>query len=438
VTKLRFSRAALAAAATLLASTPASALYGGYEDGPRTFPMGKEYFLDEASFQPLPSMLDEWYEAELRPGGARGWRLACGSLNTFDGWIDQELKLEYPFRSPWGWSFRYEQGGRPSGRYERAWVGVRCRPESGWSFGLSITPDADKELADFSLAFGHELVAPEGDRVRLRWEARVVFPDNWYNQKNKEDASFDYKPLDLQLSVLGSWGGGSWVSLELDRDLPLRKTYGENPDLSPGDPDQNYVFSFENSDATVKGLFKFAGENMLLTRLVVRSADRGRVYFGAGSPADDWESDYDLWLASIEWWQRLDSRNELSFGYEFVDFDECTRRPDDTSDPDGDVTEDRMEHIVFVRHRRRLGEGLHLTTGLWNDFLDRVVWRSAIGREVVARNESKISFSLESSRTAEDAATRGDGPRSMRFVLGAFVELDAAGVGGYVQFTAIF
>ena len=429
--------AALTAAAILLASTPALALYGGYEQDFRTFSMGKEYFLDELSFQPLPSMLEEWYEAELQPGGARGWRLAYGSLNAFDLMAAQELKLAYPFAHPWSWSFRYEQGDRPSGRYERAWAGVKAGLDSGWSLGVAVTPVGDKEFVDLGLSAGREALS--GDRVRLRWEARVVFPDLWYNPKNDEYASFEWQPVDLQLSALASWGpadAASWISIELDRDLPFRKTYGENEDLLPGDPDQDYVFSFENFEATMRGSFKLNARDKLLARLVVLSADRSRDYLDPpdadpGTPdADlDWDDDYDLWLAALEWWRRLDARNELAFGYEYVDFDECTRRPNDPLEPGS--AHDRTDHIIFARHRRKLNDGLYLTSGLWVDFTEHARFDFAAGGGTSNSTEAKLSLSLELPRTSP-------GLGSTRFVLGAFVELDSPGGGGFAQFTAIF
>jgi hypothetical protein len=412
-------RAVFAVGAALLASTAAFALYSGDEHDFRTFGMGREYFLDEVSFQPLPSVLEEWYEAELRPGGARGWRLFDGSLNTFDSFIDQELTLEYPFRSPWSWSFRYEQGQAPDGRYARAWAGAKADLGSGWSAGLALTPMGDKEFIDAALTFGRESLAAGGDRVRLRWETRVVFTDNWYNSKNEENASFDYKPLDLQLSLLASWGAGSWVSLELDRDLPFRKTY-----LVP--EDRSYAFSFERFEATLRGLVKLGARDRLLPRLVIHSSDRGDDYFTA---AGDRRIAHDLWLAGVEWWRVLDERNEIAFGCEIVDFDESSLTPDDAADPGW--ASDRMDHIVSLRHRRRLREHLYVTTSLWNDFLGWDTYDFAGGKASVVRSESKLSVALETF------ASPGT-PRSTRFVAGFYVELDSVGGGGFLRFTALF
>ncbi len=416
-------RAVFAAAAALLASTTAFALYGGHEHDFRTFDMGQEYFLDELSFQPLPSVLEEWYEAELQPGGARGWRLLDGSLNTFDSFIEQELTLEYPFLSLWSWSFRYEQGHAPDGRYARTWVGVKADLGSGWSAGLALTPLGDKEFIDVALSFGRELLAPGGERVRLRWEARVIFPDNWYNPKNEENASFDYKPLDLQLSLLASWGSGSWVSLELDRDLPFRKTY---LDADPLPPDRSYAFSFERFEATLRGLVKLGAHDKLVPRLVVHSSERGDDYF---TTTGDRQFAHDLWLVGVEWWRRLDEKNEIAFGYEIVDFDESSRTPDDAVDPGW--ARDRMDHIISLRHRRRVRERLYVTTSLWNDFLARDAYYLASGKESIVRSESKLSVALE---TFANPGT----PRSSRFVMGVFFELDSVGGGGFMQFSALF
>ena len=416
-------RAVFAAATALLASSGAFALYGGHEHDFRTFGMGREYFLDELSFQPLPSALEEWYEAELRPGGARGWRLFDGSLNTFDSFIEQELTLEYPFRPPWSWSFRHEQGQAPDGRYVRTWAGVKAALGSGWSAGLALTPLGDKEFIDATLSFGREQLAAGGDRVRLRWEARVIFPDNWYNPKNEENASFDYKPLDLQLSLLASWDSGSWVSLELDRDLPFRKTY---IDADPVPEDRSYAFSFERFEATLRGLVKLGAHDRLLPRLVIHSSDRGDDYFTADG---DRQIAHDLWLAGVEWWRRLDEKNEIAFGYEIVDFDESSLTPDDAVNPGS--ASDRMDHIISLRHRRRVREHLYVTTSLSNDFLDWDTYYLAGGRASIVRSESKMSVALE---TFGNPGT----PRSTRFVAGLYVELDSAGAGGFLQFSALF
>jgi hypothetical protein len=416
-------RAVLATAVALLTSTAAFALYGGHEHDFRTFGMGREYFLDELSFQPLPSVLEEWYEAELRPGGARGWRLFDGSLNTFDSFIEQELALEYPFVSPWSWSFRHEQGQAPDGRYVRTWAGAKAALGSGWSAGLELTPLGDKEFIDVALSFGRESLAPAGDRIRLRWETRVIFTDNWYNPKNEENASFDYKPLDLQLSLLASWDSGSWVSLELDRDLPFRKTY---LDPEPVPEDESRVFSFERFEATLRGLVKLGAHDRLLPRLVVHSSDRGDDYF---TTAGDRLIAHDLWLAGVEWWRRLDEMNEIAFGYEIVDFDESSLTPDDAVDPGW--ASDRIDHIISLRHRRRVRERLYVTTSLWNDFLDWDTYDLAGGKESIVRSESKLSVSLETS------ADPGP-PRSSHFVVGFYAELDSVGGGGYVRFSALF
>ena len=73
------------------------------------------------------------------------------------------------------------------------------------------------------------------------------------------------------------------------------------------------------------------------------------------------------------------------------------------------------------------------------DFLERVGWDFAGGRNTVVRSESKISFSLETvSALSDEAAALEAGPRSARFVLGMFIELDSPGAGGYLQFAAVF
>lgn len=376
-----------AALGTLITlALPAHALYGGYEHQLRDFNMGADYFLDLAPMDWCFITRDVWVESELRMGGPRGYRFAYGSTSINEAWFDHELVLRYELDPPWTWAFRMFQGESPLGRYRHLWTGMELTLVRGWSLYLFGEPLGDKEDADMGFSLRCERPSPEdADRIRWRWELRAIWPDLYYTDKNNIDARHEGTPFDLQLSARWAFGSRGWLSLDIDRDFPLTKVFGATPGALP--EDQYYRFSFDGFSGEISGGVTFANGHRLLARAKGQSYSRSRRHFAPSDPADDWDADYDLALARLEWWWPRRGETEWGVLAEWVGFWESISYPNALTDRNR--REDRQDRLLGVHCRRRVSDSFLLSVSLWCDLLDRTLVDSgavlADGSEVLSK-----------------------------------------------------
>jgi hypothetical protein len=270
-------------------------------------------------------------------------------------------------------------------------------------------------------------VRADEERIRHRWEFRAIWPDLYYNTKNSINASHDSPPVDLQFSLLTSIGERGTLSLEVDRDLPFRKTFGANPEAALHD--QNYRFAFNRWSADVRSALTFGGGLWRFWGGVrAQACNRSRTYVVPGDPAGDWASEYDLLVVRTEWWRELASGSEFGMGLSYADFYEEVAYPNDTADH----TEDRSDTIVSVQYRKKFNDKFTMTSSLWCDLLDRRRDYESAPSDVdrIAMSKYGLTIELPTLRGQVNAA---------RFVLGASVFLHRFDFGGgYGQFVATF
>ena len=424
----RFVGVHLVAVLVALAWCPkAAALYGGYEDAPRTFDMGIEYFVDVVSYEPALPVREAWHESEFRPGGPRGYRIAFGSIGPGDEWMDNELVLSYAANPSWTWFFRYFRGQDPDGRFEHEWLGMTADLRGGWyaKFLGEVIPD--KENLDVGVGIGRERAATP-DRILYRWELRAIFPDLWYNGKNTINARHENTAVDLQFSLRAALGPMAWAALEVDRDLPFRKAFGENDAAVPSE--QNFRFGFEKCAFDLTGGVRLDDSRRIWARVRDVSCDRSRDYFAPGHPENDWDTDYRLASVQVECWKTLVGGHEVGFGFEHAEFDEKVEYPNAVVDAGSH--DDRADEVFYARYRRRMGPACFVTTGLYVDFVNRDLKEAGEPASTDRPVESKISFSLEIPGSHGELT-------DARLIVGATFQLDQVGFGGaFGQWVATF
>ena len=355
-------------AAIVIHCPAANALYSGFEYNDRRFDMNDDYFIDVLPMELAPPQRRTWREAELRPldlGGARGYRLALGSVTGSDSWEEHDLRLRYAIDDPWTWTFRYFQGMTMEGAYRHVQMGMDLKLAEGWWLALFGEPVSTKEYADLGCGIVRERLA-EPDRILYRWELRAIWPNCYFDEKNDVKARYDRQPFDLQLSARASLGTRGWIALEVDRDYPSETVFGDNP-FAAG-IDRNFRFGYERWEAELKGALQLSASRRIWWRFSGEESHRDRDYLAPGDPADDRDMSYTLRRAQVEWWRTLDSEKELALGFQHVRFKESERYP---GDPARDHLDDRTDNIIYGHYRIKVSDDLWMTFSLYHDFLDR-------------------------------------------------------------------
>ena len=422
----RFIREGVACIVVTLSCSSAFALFSGVEFDLRDFPIGREYFLDIAPYEYALRIREVWGDSTLEYGGPRGYRFSYGSTTGAEALVIQEMDLRIGLDDPWSWRFRLEEGEAPDGRFRRIWTGLEAESAEGWRWYAFGEPFGQKELTDLGMSFGHETRADTGG-LRNRWEVRAILVDIPFNDTNDRNALQDNTPFDLQVSSTWGLGERGWARFDIDLGLPFSIRFSDDPGAAA--EEQNFVFDYEKLAGSVAAALRFDGGDVLWIEYRGETSERGRSYFAPGPAAEDFDVDYDLSRFRAEWWHGVTDALQVSFGYEFVAFDEDVFFPNDAARSE---LQDRTDHIFSAHVRRRFGDDFYLTTGLWLDILERELLEPGMVRRTEDRLESNFSVIFEFPTTHGKA-------KGAHFLLGATIDLDHGFSGhGFGQIAVTF
>jgi hypothetical protein len=304
----------------VLAPSTASALLRGDEQEPRSYEIGRLYFINRASYLPTDESLDRFASA------SNAYLGVAGSLRSSDLYLYHDLKLAQPLSDRATLNLRYRADRDFDGFWQRFEMGLSYALNPHWSVALVGQPLPDKERADIGAQ-----VDFASQQLDLR--VRVLLPQVVFNDKNSEGATYSRKPLNLQ------WAG----TLRLGERIEL---YGQGDFDFASEriaPAQSYVFDFEKYQGLGGVRLRMGANGSWRGEVEAESAQKERTGLEPADPLD-FLVDRDYTAVTVEYSHALANENQARLGSHWIMFKEDSIYPFDITQS---LLLDRVDRILY-------------------------------------------------------------------------------------------
>ncbi len=390
--------------ALLIAAWPfdaVRALYRGDEFEPRTYNVGRKFFIHRAAFQPLTENLDRFDAA------TNAYMGAAGSLGSTDLYLYQQLKVQKPLNDTFFFHAHYLRDRDFDSSFQHFTLGLEYQLSPEWAVELVGEPNPDKELADIGGALSYR-----GRRgaARVQW----LFPDFVFDSKNPDDARMEKSAPNIQLDV--RYHPADHWTFRAQGDLDLSRTLVN--------PTESFEYRFE------KYQWEFEARRRLCEKAHLRAAFEGehfRQRRDGLEPEDPraFSTDREYYMGTLEYLRQLKHDARLSAGAIYVRFDEDNVFP---YNPEETMLLDRHDHMLYLRRTLPIWERAHINTFLIVNVADT--------RRIREEEDHSYERTLFLARAAASLMLLGP---SHQFEAGAALSMDHVRFGGgfvrvYVDF----
>lgn len=327
----------------VLAPPMASALLRGDEQEPRSYEIGRLYFINRASYVPTDESLERFARA------TNAYLGAAGSLRSSDLYLYHDLKLAQPLSERATLHLRYRADRDFDGFWQRFEMGLSYAWNPHWRIALVGQPLPDKERADIGAQ-----VDFASQRLDLR--VRLLLPQVVFNDKNSEGATYNRKPRNLQ------WAG----TLRLSERLEL---YGQGDFDFASEriaPAQSYVFDFEKYQGLGGVRLRVGANGSLRGEVAAESAQKERTGLEQADPLD-FVVDRDYTAMTVEYIHALANENQARLGSHWIMFKEDSVYPFDATQS---LLLDRVDRILYGGRTWNVHDRVRLNTLALVNLLD--------------------------------------------------------------------
>lgn len=259
-----------------------------------------ENFLDYKAYEFRKSVQEEWYTVE------NGWRMAGGSLSADFAFVDSEIRLQKDLSETLSVRLQHEHDVYYARKpVKDPLVDIAIRP---WHKAIELsflgTAAFDKRQAD--LGFAVTLGERKANYLRFAW----LNADNYYNEKNRFDASY-YAQKPRTLSLQSAYRYDRWqLRLAAESDRPLTLVM----------PDTSSEFQYKNKKLELILDYHYANDALMGMTYRGWTTDKA-----LAEAVDNRTQTLSHYLIDLYWLRPIRRNDELTVGFRFDRFNNRVR-----------------------------------------------------------------------------------------------------------------